>query len=89
MPTSDDGRPDLLTRLARMSPTTVVVATVLLFLGVLLLPDPVGAVLILAVAAGLAALLRKTWTVLAPGARVFRLVVIALLVGLALGKLLT
>ena len=85
--TSNDDNPDLLARLSRLNPTVVVVGTLALFLGVLLLPDPAGAVLVLAIAGGLAALLTRTWPVLAPGARGLRLVVIGLLVAVAIVKL--
>jgi hypothetical protein len=85
--TSNDDNPDLLARLSRLNPTAVVLGTLALFLGVLLLPDPVGAVLVLAIAGGLAALLTRTWPVLAPGARGLRLVVIGLLVAVAIVKL--
>jgi energy-coupling factor transporter transmembrane protein EcfT len=88
MATNPDERPDLLTRLTRLNPRTVVIATVALFLGVLLLPDPVGGVLILVIVAGLGLLLRQTWPVLAPATRALRLVIIALLVAIALVKLL-
>jgi hypothetical protein len=84
----NDQQPDPLSRLTKLNPTVVVFATVLLFLGVLLLPDPVGAALILVIVAGLGWLLGKTWPVLAPTARVLRLLVIVLLVALAAVKLL-
>lgn len=88
MTTNDDEPPDLLTRLSKLHPTAVVVGTLVLFLGVLLLPDPVGAVLVVAVAAGLGWLLTRTWPVLAPAARRIRLAVIGLLLVVALLKLL-
>lgn len=75
-------------RLARLNPTLVVLGTLALFLGVLLLPDPVGAVLVLAIAAGLGWLLTRTWPVLVPAARALRLVVIGLLVAVAIAKIL-
>lgn len=87
---SDDrgsGRTDLLARLGQLNPTVVVLGTLALFLGVLLLPDLVGAALVLAIAAALGVLLSRTWPVLAPSARVLRLVVIGLLVAIAISKL--
>ncbi|MGH3683261.1 MAG: DUF6703 family protein [Natronosporangium sp.] len=89
MTTSNDDRPDWLARLTSLNPTVVLLGTLALFLGVLLLPDPVGAALVLAIAAGLGWLLTRTWPVLAPSARTMRLVVIGLLVGVAALKLLT
>lgn len=88
MTTSNDDQPDWLARLTSLNPTVVVLGTLALFLGVLLLPDPVGAALVLVIAAGLGWLLTRTWPVLAPSARTMRLVVIALLVGVAALKLL-
>jgi hypothetical protein len=86
---ADDGeRRDPLARLGRLNPTTVVVAAVLLFLLVLFLPGPVGGVLILAIAGGLAALLARTWPVLPRQQRVLRVVVIALLLAVALDRFL-
>jgi hypothetical protein len=78
---------DPLARLTQLNPTLVVLATLALFLGVLLLPDPVGAALILAIVAGLGWLLSRTWPVLAPSAHTLRLAVMALLVVVALVKL--
>ena len=85
----NDEHRDLLARLTRLNPTVVVLGTLALFLGVLLLPDLVGAVLVLAIAGGLAALLTRTWPVLAPGARTLRVIVIGLLVVIAVSKLTT
>jgi hypothetical protein len=82
-----DRRPERLAGLTQLNPTLVVLGTLAVFLGVLLLPDPVGAVLVLAIAAGLGWLLTRTWPVLAPGARALRLVVIGLLMLIAITKL--
>lgn len=82
-----DGRTDPLARLGQLNPTLVVLGTLAVFLGVLLLPDLVGAGLVLVIAAGLSWLLSRTWPVLAPSARVLRLVVIGLLVAVAISKL--
>jgi hypothetical protein len=81
-----DRPPDLMTRLAGLNPTVVVFATLALFLGVLLLPDVLGAVLIVLIVAGLGWLLSRTWQVLPPQARVLRLLVIALLLAVAAVK---
>jgi hypothetical protein len=83
----NDDNPDPLARLTALHPTLVWLATLALFLGVLLLPGWAGAVLVLAVVAALAALLRRTWPVLAPGARTLRLVVLGLLVAVAITKI--
>jgi hypothetical protein len=87
MTTNDDRSPDLMARLTRLNPTVVVLATLALFLGVLLLPDAIGAVLILMIVAGLGWLLSRTWAVLAPPARLMRLLVIILLLAVAAVKL--
>lgn len=85
----DDGeRFDLLARLGRMNPTAVVIGMVGLFLLVLLLPNPYAGLLILAIAAGLVALLTRTWLVLPAQQRVLRLVAIALLVVIGVSRLL-
>lgn len=89
MTTSNNNRPDWLAPLTTLNPTVVVLGTLALFLGVLLLPDPVGAALVLVIAAGLGWLLSRTWPVLAPSARAIRLVVIGLLVAVAALKFLT
>jgi hypothetical protein len=83
----DAERSDLLARLGRLHPTTVVIAAVALFLLVLLLPDPIAGGLILAIAAGLVALLTRTWPVLPAQQRVLRLVVIGLLVAVGVSRL--
>jgi hypothetical protein len=77
----------ILTRLGRMNRTTLfLIAALYVFLG-FLLPGVVGAVLLLALAAGLLWLLLRTWTVHAANARAARLVVLALLVVVAVVKL--
>lgn len=87
MTSNDNGQPDLLARLAKLHPTVVVFGALAVFLGVLLLPDVLGAVLVLLIVAGLGWLLSRTWPVLAPAARVMRLVVIGVLLVVALLKL--
>lgn len=83
----DPDRRDLLARLSRLNPTTVVIGTVVLFLAVLFLPSVLGAVLVFAIAAALVALLTRTWPVLPNDQRVLRLVVIGLLVLVGVSKL--
>jgi hypothetical protein len=79
-------RADLLARLSRTSPTVVVFGALAVFLVVLLLPDVVGAVLVLLIAVVLGLLLSRTWPVLTAGTRAMRLVVIGLLLVVALLK---
>jgi hypothetical protein len=83
----DEEKRDLLARLGRLDPTMVVIGAVALFLAVLLLPPALGALLIVAIAAGLIALLTRTWPVLPAQQRVLRLVVIGALVVVAISKL--
>lgn len=78
----------LLARLARVNPTTVFLAALVLVLVALFAPGAVGGVLLLALAAGLVWLMSVTWAVQAPATRVIRLVVLTLLLTVALAKLL-
>ncbi|MEO3779083.1 hypothetical protein ABGB16_19985 [Micromonospora sp. B11E3] len=78
----------LLARLARANPTAVFLVTLVLVLVALFTPGVLGGVLLLVLAAGLVALLLRTWPVQAPATRVIRLVMLALLVTVALAKLL-
>ncbi|WDZ84756.1 DUF6703 family protein [Micromonospora cathayae] len=80
-------QPPLPARLARLNPTGVFLAVLALVLVGLLVPGVVGAVLLLALAAGLVALLRLTWPVQTPATRVIRLLMLTLLVAAALNKL--
>ena len=84
--TTDDGRTEFLARLGKTNPTIVVLATAAVFLGVLLLPDAIGAALIVAIAAGLVWLLTMTWHVLPNSARALRIFVLLLLLAVALVK---
>lgn len=88
MPTNDEGRRDPLWRLSRLNPTVVLLGTLALFLAVLFAPDRLGGILILIIAAGLVALLRRTWPVLARRDRAMRVLVIGLLLAVAALKLL-
>lgn len=73
-------------RLARLNRTTVFLATVGVMLLAAFLPGWYGAVLIFAIVAALAGVLRTTWPVLTPQARALRLAVLALLVVIAFTK---
>ncbi|GGM15801.1 MULTISPECIES: DUF6703 family protein [Micromonospora] len=78
----------LLARLARLNPTSVFLASLVLVLVALFAPGVVGALLLLAIAAALIALSVTTWPVQTPANRIIRLVVVTLLIALALTKLL-
>ncbi|MCI4062128.1 hypothetical protein MRQ36_05935 [Micromonospora sp. R77] len=77
----------LLARLARVNPTTVFLATLVLVLVAFFAPGPVGGVLLLVLAAGLVWLMATTWPVQSPATRVIRLVMLTLLIAVALAKL--
>ncbi|RZU77550.1 hypothetical protein EV384_6280 [Micromonospora kangleipakensis] len=78
----------LLARLARVNPTTVFLATLVLVLVALFAPGPVGGLLLLALATVLVWLMVTTWPVQAPATRVIRLVMLTLLIAVAMTKLL-
>ncbi|MFG3690856.1 DUF6703 family protein [Micromonospora sp. NPDC047740] len=73
---------------ARLNPTAVFLATLVLVLVALFTPGAVGGVLLLALAAGLVWLMSVTWPVQNPGTRVLRLLMLTLLLAVALAKLL-
>ncbi|MFG1678144.1 DUF6703 family protein [Micromonospora sp. NPDC049282] len=77
----------VLSRLARLNPTTVFLAALVLVLVGLFAPGPAGGVLLLALAAGLVWLMSVTWAVQAPATRVIRLLMLTLLIAVALAKL--
>ena len=77
-----------LEQLARLDGTKVFLATLVLALVGLFLPGLVGAVVLLAIVVALGALLRLTWTVTPPRLRLFRLLTLVALIGLAITKLL-
>jgi hypothetical protein len=77
-----------LTRLARLNVTAVFLAALALLLVALFAPGVVGGALLLALVAGLAALMARTWPVQSARTRVLRLTVLALLVVAALVKIL-
>ncbi|HEU4425570.1 MAG TPA: DUF6703 family protein [Pilimelia sp.] len=88
--TSHDRRPSggLAERLARLNLTVVFLATIAYLLVALLAPGIVGGALLLVLAAALIWLMALTWPVTAPRTRIFRLVVLTLLVAVALFKIL-
>ncbi|MFE9692944.1 DUF6703 family protein [Micromonospora sp. NPDC005806] len=77
----------LLARLARLNPTVVFLATLVLVLVGLFAPGPMGGALLLLLAAMLVWLMAVTWSVQAPATRVLRLVMLTLLLAIALAKL--
>jgi Family of unknown function (DUF6703) len=77
----------ILARLNRLNQTGVFLATVAFVLVTLLLPGPVGGVLLLALAAGLGWMLWRTWPYHASRTRASRVVILGLLIVLALAKL--
>ncbi|HEY0696240.1 MAG TPA: hypothetical protein VGD43_00340 [Micromonospora sp.] len=78
----------LLARLARLNPTAVFLATLVVVLIGFFAPGIVGGVLLLVLAGALVALLATTWAVTAPAARALRLLVLTLLITVALVKIL-
>lgn len=77
----------VLPALTRIGPTKVFLGTLAVALVGLFLPGAYGSVLLLAVVVGLGALLGRTWAVTPPAARVLRVLILALLVGIATAKL--
>jgi hypothetical protein len=77
---------NLLRRLSRVSPTVAFIAALVVLLAGFFLPGIIGAALLFLLAAGLAALTFTTWPVQAPPTRVVRIVLLALLVGVAVAK---
>ncbi len=81
------GSSQLWARLARFPRRSAFVAALVLVLAGLFVPGPVGGVLLLVLAAGLAALAWVTWPVTPPAQRIPRLVVLLLLVVAGLLKI--
>jgi energy-coupling factor transporter transmembrane protein EcfT len=77
----------LLARLSRLNPTTVFLATAALVIAGLLAPRPIGGILLLAITGALVALLSLTWERGTPRTRASRVVILALLVVLAVSRL--
>ena len=81
-------QPGLPARLARVSPTSAFLVALVVVLVGLFLPGVIGALVLLVLAAGLSTLLARTWPVQSPPTRAIRLVMLALLVAVALFKIL-
>lgn len=77
----------VLARLGRIHPTGAFLGVTVLVLVAMVLPGPVGGLLLLALAAGLAWLMRHTWALHSPPARGFRLLILALLVVVGVSRL--
>ncbi|MEV4619817.1 hypothetical protein AB0J74_14055 [Asanoa sp. NPDC049573] len=75
-------------RLARVNPTRAFLGALVVVLAGLFLPGIVGGVLLLALAAGMIALIRMTWSVQTPPTRLLRLVLLTALIGIAIIKIL-
>jgi hypothetical protein len=78
----------LLARLARVNPTAVFLTALVLVLVALFAPGIVGGALLVLLAAGLLALLVRTWPVQPRATRTARLLILTLLVTTALVKIL-
>lgn len=87
-PSPPTGVSPLLARLSRLNPTAVFLATLALVLAALFAPGIIGGALLLALAAGLLALLVTTWPVQSSATRALRLVMLTLLIAAALAKIL-
>ncbi len=77
----------MLDRILRLPRTGLFLGALAVVLLGLFLPGPVGAALLLAIVAGMAWLLTKTWYAQPWPARLLRVAVLALFVGLAVAKL--
>lgn len=73
--------------LAGVPPLVVFLLVIGVFTAGVLIKGAVGACLLLALAAGVGALLAATWGVLAPGQRIGRIAVLAMLVVIAVSVL--
>jgi len=71
----------------RISPTAAFLAALALLLVGLFAPGIVGATLLLTLAGGLVWLMTRSWPLQPVGGRLFRLVVLALLIAAALAKI--
>jgi hypothetical protein len=78
--------PGLLDRLARINPTVAFVLALVVVVAGLLAPGIIGAALLFALGAGLAALTFTTWPVQTPPTRVMRLVLLTALFAVAVAK---
>jgi hypothetical protein len=78
---------DLLHNLARLDRTKVFLGALVVGLVAVFLPGIVGGLILLAIVVLMASLLRRTWAIASPGARVLRVVILGVLAGLALSKI--
>jgi Family of unknown function (DUF6703) len=81
------GTSALSARLNRLNPTAVFLTVLVLVLAGLLLPRPYGGILLLAVAAGLAAMLASTWQRRTRQTRAARVIILGLLIVLAVYRI--
>jgi uncharacterized membrane protein len=79
--------PDLLHNLARLDRTKVFLVALVVALVAVFLPGIVGGLILLAIVVLMAALLRRTWPIASPGARILRVVILGVLAGIALFKI--
>lgn len=78
---------NLLRRLAGVNPTTAFIIALVVLLGGLFLPGIVGAALLFALGAALAALTFTTWPVQSLSVRVIRLILLILLFAVVIAKI--
>lgn len=77
----------LLEKLARLNRTAVFIGVLVVFIGALLLPEPLSGLVLLALAAALGAILITTWPIQANSTRALRVAVLGLLVITALTRI--
>ena len=77
---------NLLTRLARINPTTAFLAVLALLVAGFFLPGIVGAAVLLLLGAALAALTHTTWPVQSQSTRAVRIVLLLLLLAMIIAK---
>jgi hypothetical protein len=75
-------------RLARVNPTAAFLGALVVVLVGLFAPGVFGGLVLLALAAGMTYLMRRTWAITAPRTRTIRLIMLGLLLLAALAKLL-
>jgi hypothetical protein len=78
---------DLLHNLARLDRTKVFLVALVVALVAVFLPGIVGGLILLAIVGLMASLLRRTWPIASPGARILRVVILGVLAGIALFKI--
>ncbi|HEX8631036.1 MAG TPA: DUF6703 family protein [Catenuloplanes sp.] len=88
MRTPDGNGGRLPARLAAVNPTVAFVLALVVVLAGLFAPGPIGAALLLVLAGGLGALTVTTWPVQEPAARLFRLLILTMVIAVALAKVL-